>query len=389
MHKALKAAIPSLRSKPSLASSIRTGSDNYSLNSNLTASTSQLTEFPRSGRDFKKKSPSPSFFSTIVRRTRSKSRLRPGRLDLTGSADHPVPPLPPSPDYIPYAPPPPASPPAHPSSSRLAPLLGKGKKAADVPPPVPSKDTEYHLSKDLDHMEGIVDFDIYFDLQNGAYENAPSSPSSGLESSIYSSPFTSDGSSAHHYHHASTSSLPSGSRGIFSNPNPFQTPSAGMKRKAGPHDWDHRNVSPKNAAQFSASVPTIRGHEIPSWQAPESWAVEPIAGSNIEDAALAEDTSSEGEDGSQLRSPGGRRKAKRRHTLSVSDRPPRGYDDRDGPYRIRIYRRDNTYHVATVRLRATVNELVPHLNGKMLLDTNREMHRLYLKERGRGGRHCV
>lgn len=379
-----RAAIPSLRTRPSNASSFRTGSDNYSLNSSLTASTSHLTEFSRSERDLKKKSSSTSFLSSIVRRTRSKSRLRPGRLDLSGSNDHPVPAVPSSPDYIPYiAPPPPASPPVHVSSSRLAPLLGKGKKAVDVPPPVPSKDIEYPLNRDINDMEGIVDFGIYYGLQNGTYDNVPSSPSSGLESSAYSSALTSDTSSTHHPHHASTSSLPAGPRGLFSNPDPFQTPTIGVKRKQGPNGWDHRNVSPRDAGQFSASVPTIRGHENPSWKAPESWAVEPENGIHPEDMLLAEGTSSEGEDCDQLRSPGGRRKAKKRHTLSTSGRPPRAYDDRDEPYRIRIYRRDNTYHVATIYLRSTVADLIPYLNGKMLLDTNREMHRLYLKERGR------
>lgn len=268
----------------------------------------------------------------------------------------------------------------------MVPLLGKGKKIADVPPPVPSKDIEYPLNRDINDMEGIVDFGVYYGLQqNGFYENAPSSPSSGLESSAYSSALTSDGSSSHHYHHTSTSSLPSGTHGLFSNPNPFQPPTGGVKRKLGLHSWDHRNISPKNPAH-SASVPTIRGHEDSLWQAPDSWAVEPKTGIHPEDAALAEGTSSEGEDISRPRSPGGRRGRKKRYTLSVSGRPRRSNDDHDDPYPVRIYRRDNTYHVATISLKSTVADLVPYLNGKMLLDTNREMHRLYLKERGRGKR---
>ena len=128
------------------------------------------------------------------------------------------------------------------------------------------------------------------------------------------------------------------------------------------------------------SVPTIRGNDDPSWTAPESWAVD----HNDDDAALAEDTSSEGED-VQLKSPTGKRSRKKRNTLSVSGKPsPRPYEDRDEPYRIRIYRWDNTYHVATISLKATVSDLIPYLNNKMLHDTSRETHRLYLKERGRG-----
>ncbi|GJE90159.1 adenylate cyclase-like protein [Phanerochaete sordida] len=376
-----KAAITGLRHRGSDLASLRTSSDNASFISSITASTSHLPEGARASGDLKKKASSTSFLGSILKKPRSKSRLRPHKLDLSGSSDHPVPQLP-SPDYIPYVAPPHSSPPAHAPSYRLAPLLGKGKKAADVPPPVPAKDAEYTLNRDLNDMEGIVNFDILSQIQNGTYDNAPSSPSSGLESSAYSTALTSDTSSSHNVHHASTSSLPNGSRTLFSNPNPFQTTTAGVKRKVG-HGYDHRNISPKTAGQFSASVPTIRGHEDPSWKAPDSWAVEPENGAlHPDDTVLVESEHSEGEEkDSDQRN--GRRKGNKRHTYSSSGRQPRGYEDRDEPYRIRIYRRDNTYHVATIYLRTTVADLVPSLNGKMLFDTSRETHRMYLKERGR------
>ena len=53
-------------------------------------------------------------------------------------------------------------------------------------------------------------------------------------------------------------------------------------------------------------------------------------------------------------------------------------------YKFRIYRANNTYHVASIALNATVSDLIPYLNSKLLHDPEREKHRLYLKERGRG-----
>ena len=54
------------------------------------------------------------------------------------------------------------------------------------------------------------------------------------------------------------------------------------------------------------------------------------------------------------------------------------------PYRIRIYRANNTYHVVSIPFNVTVAALTPALNKKLLLGDDRVQHRLYLKERGRG-----
>ncbi|EPQ57151.1 adenylate cyclase-like protein [Gloeophyllum trabeum ATCC 11539] len=53
------------------------------------------------------------------------------------------------------------------------------------------------------------------------------------------------------------------------------------------------------------------------------------------------------------------------------------------PYKIRVYRPNSTYHIVTIGLSVAVSELYPVLNEKLLLDPERETHRLYLKERGR------
>ena len=51
-------------------------------------------------------------------------------------------------------------------------------------------------------------------------------------------------------------------------------------------------------------------------------------------------------------------------------------------YKIRIHRNDGAYHVVSCPLDTTVAQLQPVLHRKLLL--NRETHRMYLRERGRG-----
>lgn len=304
----------------------------------------------------------------ILKKARSVSRL-PKLLDPSSSdtavASVPSVPKLPSPDFIPYNPPLPEPP--H-STSGKAHGLRKNKKSQDHPPPVPLKDGEIMLDKNLDNMDGIIDFNIRYGT-NGLYEGLPDSPSSGFESSVGSSALSSDfSSSTNHQAHASTTSLPTVPLGIFRDP--FHTPSNNPKRSRRPGTHDNI-ISPTTKGPY-ASVPTLRGGLNNSpWMAPESWAVE----KGLDDEALSEDSSSDGEDT--------RRHRRRRDTTSTGKTMSR-YDDRDDPYRLRIYRRDNTYHVATIPLKATVSDLLPYLDRKMLHDTNREMHRLYLKERGRG-----
>ena len=84
-----------------------------------------------------------------------------------------------------------------PPSSPSSPPPGSTKHARrrpDAPPPVPSKDTEYTLDKDIDNMEGIVDLAKHYELYDGG---GPDSPSSGFESSLESSARSSDAPPAH------------------------------------------------------------------------------------------------------------------------------------------------------------------------------------------------
>ena len=55
------------------------------------------------------------------------------------------------------------------------------------------------------------------------------------------------------------------------------------------------------------------------------------------------------------------------------------------PMRIRIYRANNAFHLATIGPQVSVADLTPALNERLLQGMDVETHRLYLKERGRGG----
>lgn len=203
--------------------------------------------------------------------------------------------------------------------------------------------------------------------------------SSDVSSNHYASLNYHDVSSNHYPTHpiASTSSLPTGPAipTIFNDP--FQPSPNNLKRKLAP-STDHK-ISPKTRPSFSASVPSIQGPGDRSWIAPERLAVV-----QTEDGIdMAEGSSSDGEDPRNSMS---QRRRKKRHTMNGTQRPWRAIDEREHQYRVRVYRANNTYHVANIELKATVSDLIPYLKNKLLMDPSREMHRLYLKERGRGKR---
>jgi adenylate cyclase len=55
------------------------------------------------------------------------------------------------------------------------------------------------------------------------------------------------------------------------------------------------------------------------------------------------------------------------------------------PMQIRIYRANNAFHIATIAPHVSVASLTPALNERLLQGKDVETHKLYLKERGRGG----
>ena len=300
-----------------------------------------------------------SMFTNLLKRSRSKPRLRAdsGRLgaDLPGAAQ----------TTSPYAS---GTLPFFPNSSPPSPTIAKSKKekvrgkkkSSNRPPPLPPKDLiepEIKLDTNIDDMNGIVS------LQMLAGPLDAGTSGSGFEE-CQSSVSHSDGG----FPASPTSS-------IFSNPFPFLPPHVAAMR---PYvALDHRKVSPKTIiAPPTGPIPAGA-----SWTAPESWSVE-REGEDLDDPGYSSsDSSILGGARPSSMSLGYPRRKGRRRTMKPS-KPPLGYQS----YKIRIYRANTSFHVASIGLTVTVAELAPVLNQKLLPDTERETHRLYLKERGGRGK---
>jgi hypothetical protein len=112
--------------------------------------------------------------------------------------------------------------------------------------------------------------------------------------------------------------------------------------------------------------------------APESWSVvvedgkDPVGGA---ESRLDDGVRGSGISVSQLRA---------REEAVQADRAGARRMAAQHKIRIRIYRADNTYHNVSVSANATVAALTPKLDEMLPAGEEREMHQLYLKERGRG-----
>ena len=326
---------------------------------------------------------SKSNFSIIPRmiKKRSRSRLTGDPDRPNGSFSSPAPPVPylnqsasfTSTSFYPLS----TSPP--PPTTKRGKTKGK-QKAVPVPPPLPSKDPrepELTLDTNLEEMDGIVDLTPRLSSSNDAVS---SSPGSGLESPLPSSSF-----SYGDFNPNSTSPTTS----MFSNPFPL-TPAKNPQQL---HRHFHvmlEKVSPKTQAPpFVLTAPTPTDGLISSaasWEAPQSWAVE----KDGEDPAEPPDYSSSEESVAGRPTSTGHHAPKKHKSHRTSTRPkppPKSTKPciANKPFKVRIYRANNTYHVASIGLSVTVADLTPVLNTKLLLESERETHRLYLKERGRGG----
>jgi adenylate cyclase len=355
----------SLRARPSESHSL---ADSFS-----SINTQSVSEFPHPGNDSKKSKSNFSIIPRIIKK-RSRSRLLADPDRPNGSFSSPAPPVPylnpsasfTSTSFYPLS----TSPP--PSSKRGK---AKGKqKAGSVPPPLPYKDPrepELTLDTNLEEMDGIVDLTPRLSSSN---DPVSSSPSSGLDSPVPSSSF-----SFGDFNPNSTSPTTS----MFSNPFPL-TPAKNPQQL---HRHVHvmlEKVSPKTQAPpVVLAVPAPMdglASSAASWEAPQSWAVE----KDGEDPAEPPDYSSS-EDSVAIghHAP----KKHRSHRTSTRPKPPPKAAKpcmTNKPFKVRIYRANNTYHVASIGLSVTVADLAPVLNTKLLLESERETHRLYLKERGRG-----
>ncbi|PSR72634.1 hypothetical protein PHLCEN_2v11518 [Hermanssonia centrifuga] len=353
-----KPSLSSIASTVSLRSASR-ASDVTSIGSGTTT----LTDAPRYGSDtsIRKFKSGSSIVDAVLKKVRSRSRLRPEQLNFLSPTQDPVPPLP-SPDAILYS---------HPPAQYLPPSTPRVKphkrKTPDEPPPLPSKNPDYVFDLNIENMDGIVDLKTVPEIPSDAHNGEISSPSSGTHSSSLSS----DVSSTYRNRPSIRARLPSSSHGVFRDP--FAPVPPNSKRKAGPPAYDGRKISPKTRPLSGDSQ---------LWKAPESWAVEP---GNEDFGNAQEPTSTDDEDmllteGDPLvECPDVAKKKnlrkRRRSSLGKTINKP--------TYKFRIYRADSTYHVASIELSATVKQLMKYLNNKLLLDPDRETHRLYLKERGR------
>jgi len=215
-----------------------------------------------------------------------------------------------------------------------------------------SSETVFRLDTNLDEMEGIVNLNHHHDS---------SSLSSGIDSQL------SDVSFRH---------VPYTSPPTFSDP--FLPSSSVVRRK----HYDNRKISP-NTILPDINIFRVDDDASTSWTAPESWAVEKEGVTKPEEygSSSEEDVSAATSTAGPLTSTAVKRKSRRKPQSSRQNggRPGSSHGK---PYRIRIYRATSTYHVVSIGLASTVSDVTSQLIKK-LLDSDREVHRLYLKERNR------
>lgn len=253
---------------------------------------------------------------------------------------------------------------------------GKSKNRTNLSPPQPPakdpREPEFTLDTNLEEMDGIIDIGARPDPQG-------SSPTRDS--------FESSRNSIHSEWESFHPITPVPAQMAFNIPFNAPGPSIVTQRP-----WTGRSsiadtvspMSPTPPAPLDAPPPTF--DTLDSWEAPESWAVERVG----EDPGEPDYSSSDESASARPPSIGpnglinGNKKS--RHRKSTRPLPSKTAKQVlvNKPFKVRIYRADNTYHVASIGLHVTVADLAPVLNSKLLFETKMEMHRLYLKERGRG-----
>ena len=219
--------------------------------------------------------------------------------------------------------------------------------------PATSSETVFRLDTNLDEMEGIVNLNHHHD--SGSLSSAVDSQLSDIS-----------------FRHVPYTSPPT-----FSDP--FLPSPPVVRRK----HYDNRKISP-NTVLPDINIFRVDDEASTSWTAPESWAVEKEGMMKPEEYG-----SSSEEDASAVTSPApgppmstSVKRKSRRKAQSSRQSGGRPGSSHGKPYKIRIYRASNTYHVVSIGLTATVADVTSQLIKK-LLDPDREVHRLYLKERNR------
>ncbi|KAJ6526967.1 adenylate cyclase [Mycena vulgaris] len=288
--------------------------------------------------------------------------------------------------------------PSPPPTPRFKRPKKKASQQDDVPP-VPSVEPPDHgeqeikLDTNFDEMDGIIDPLI---LSNGG--NDASSPSDDFASS------------KSHSHSDSSQFGSLGSPLTFNNPFPpggqlqsvFYQPPRKPSRKVSPN-----TIVPLPEPPTAPTAAPAAGTPAEGWTAPESWSVAVKDGKDPVGEAESSSDESTGGTGRHrvsvvLATPAhaasaapGRAGVPRTNGMSAMQLSAKeeaaaqakraGAKRAAGQHkiRIRIYKADNTYHVVSVSTNVTVAALTPKLDMKLPVGEEREMHQLYLKERGR------
>ncbi|KAH7916612.1 hypothetical protein BJ138DRAFT_1052542 [Hygrophoropsis aurantiaca] len=263
------------------------------------------------------------------------------------------------------------------------------------PPPLPKKDKPRSKRRVLNkalgqppqNSEAIPTIDLNFEIipqivdRNAIVERGPGPSAIPYSNTIEPNNVDTDTNGA-------PASPPSPTGSMFSNPF---IPSTSIAKRNAHLAHDLRKVSPKSVVSPVQNGEILNGEEIDPdaegpWTAPESWAVERNKEGEVEEPA--ESSSEDGESiGAGTKSTSGiteasgsGSKTKSRHKKHSSSKQ---LSTNGKHYRVRIYRANGSYHVAPIHLQSTVADLNPVLNKKLLVDKERETHKLYLKERGR------
>ena len=293
----------------------------------------------------------------VIRRARSKARLDADDKDTQAAANKAQPLLPTfvssssgSSSFLQM----------DPSSGRsaLRAVRGREKKKSkgSTASPVSSVlQPEFKLDLNLESMEGIIDPSRLQPTHNPSITTLDEASTSGLRMDGRAPTRTSSSSSRHHY-----------GGPVFSDP--FVSRPSSVRSREGTIDL-HR-MSPHTIAPVVMSPQPPSGSQdgMAPWKAPPSW----VTGEQPEpDVSSSEDE----------KASASKRKARRRTTVSRALQS-HGMDARN--FKIRVYRANNEFHILTCGLATTVGQLSGKLNSTLLNPGEREDHRLYLKERGRG-----
>ncbi|KAI0047904.1 PP2C-domain-containing protein [Auriscalpium vulgare] len=304
----------------------------------------------------------------MIKRSRSKPRL--DEPDAPGSSKS----MPPLPTYINHDNSFLSMGPA-PSKGSLKKDRGRVKGKSTKAHPASSSSSgqaDYNIDLNLNEMDGIIDRSR---LPTVKLTDSPPATGADDGSKMFSAP-----SSSPPLHTSSP---------LFSDPF---TPAPVAARRP-QLSQDTRKVSPKTITPVVVPqqlVPTLSNananeEQKNDWMPPESWNVDK------EDEPLREpEYSSSEEDNNPLKAltdasppaagPSSSKRRTRRRT-TTRNMPYSSLDTR--PYKIRVHRANNSYHVLSLGLAVTVADLTPVLNSQLLMEGEREVHRLYLKERGR------